>query len=120
MTAEISMTAAEVPPLREREEGDPAAELSLQQRLGRRWIDRENSMYLTGRRFRDLKEIDWGERIAARKIDPNRTLVFLNDGKDALMRLPLLQRFGFRHLVVEVRTVCVRCDCCMRAVIALC
>jgi hypothetical protein len=43
----------------------------------KRWIDEKNAVYYTGDKFQDIGEIDWGSKIRAGEIDPEKTLVGL-------------------------------------------
>lgn len=66
-----------------------------------RWIDDTNNEYLTGKNFKDLDEIDWGERIRGGFIDPATTLVFIDDHRGFYKRFPTFSKFGFRHVMNE-------------------
>jgi hypothetical protein len=66
-----------------------------------RWIDDTNNAYLTGKNFKDLGEIDWGERILGGSIDPATTLVFIDDHCGFYKRFPTFSKFGFRHVINE-------------------
>jgi hypothetical protein len=43
----------------------------------KRWIDEKNAVYYTGDNFQDIGDIDWGSKIRAGEVDPDKTLVGL-------------------------------------------
>ena len=66
-----------------------------------RWIDATNNEYLVGERFVDFASVDWAARVSRGELDPKTTLVFFDDHQHAPSRLPVLQKFGFRHAIFE-------------------
>jgi len=66
-----------------------------------RWIDTKNSQYYTGKDFQDLGDIDWDSKIKSGEVDPNMTLVFLDDHLKVFDRWPTLMKHGFRHVLLE-------------------
>ncbi|KAL7563097.1 hypothetical protein ACA910_012281 [Epithemia clementina (nom. ined.)] len=67
-----------------------------------RWIDTQNSVYYTGEKnFKDIGEIDWTGMIKKGEIDPDTTLVFLDDHLAVFDRLPVLLKNGFKHVILE-------------------
>lgn len=69
---------------------------------GERWIDNTgNSYYYTGDNFQDFTEIDWGSKIRHGEIDPDKTLVLIDDHMDPSTRYPTLLKYGFRHVLLE-------------------
>jgi hypothetical protein len=59
--------------------------------------DRGNAEYLAGKGFVDFAKVDW----STRKLDMDRTLVFFDDHRPALMRSRQAQDFGFVHVVID-------------------
>ena len=82
---------------------DPADEPICDQ--GSRWIDsaadQNKSTYYTGSNFKDLGDIDWGSKIKSGEMDPQKTLVFLDDHCKVFDRWNVLMRYGFRHVMLE-------------------
>ena len=71
-------------------------------RQGKRWIDESGlTTYYTGKNFVDLLDIDWKTMIAKKEVDPDSTLVFIDDHLHAFERVAKCSRFGFRHFLVE-------------------
>jgi len=69
---------------------------------GDRWIDTSGkTTYFTGKKFVDLADHDWRAMIAEGTMDPEKTLVFIDDHLNAVERLPALIKAGIRHVVVE-------------------
>jgi len=68
-----------------------------------RWIDTmtNNTEYYTGQNFKDLPDIDWTSKIKSGEVDPERTLVLLDDHLDPSTRYPTLLKYGFRHILFE-------------------
>jgi hypothetical protein len=66
-----------------------------------RWIDTINAEYFTGKNFQDFGAIDWQKKINDGEIDPNKTLVFLDDHLKVYDRFPTFMKFGFRHVLLE-------------------
>jgi hypothetical protein len=71
-----------------------------------RWIDtvgKENGLtkYYTGKDFVDLMDIDWKSMIENKEVDPDTSLVFLDDHLHAFQRIASVMKLGFRHVVVE-------------------
>ena len=69
----------------------------------KRWIDTSGKTeYLTGKKFQDMYDIDWNDRIHNKKtLDPSTTIAFLDDHMGVLTRLPPLIQAGIRHVVVD-------------------
>jgi hypothetical protein len=71
----------------------------------KRWIDPETpakSTYYTGEaNFQDFGAIDWGSKIRSGEVDPQRTLVFLDDHRRVFDRWNDIMRHGFRHVLLE-------------------
>ena len=69
---------------------------------GERWIDPTGKTeYLTGQKFKDIEAVDWRHLVEENKIDPNRTLVFLDDHLKVFTRYQKLMEVGFRHIILE-------------------
>jgi len=69
---------------------------------GERWMDPSNlTINYTGKNFTDLLELDWKGMITKKEVDPNSTLVFLDDHLHAFNRIAGVMKFGIRHVVVE-------------------
>lgn len=69
---------------------------------GERWIDSsEHTIYYTGKTFVDLTDLDWKGMVTRREIDPDKTLVFIDDHLHAFKRIASVMKFGIRHVVVE-------------------
>lgn len=67
-----------------------------------RWMDpTSNNEYFTGTNFKDFNEVDWAAKIKSGEIDPERTLVLLDDHLDPSTRYPTLVKMGFRHILLE-------------------
>ncbi len=68
----------------------------------RRWIDTQGpTIYLTGKEFQDVVEIDWASKIKSGEMDPDKTLAFLDDHLVVFDRLAILMKFGIRHVLLE-------------------
>jgi len=67
----------------------------------KRWIDDKNAVYYTGDNFRDIGDIDWASMISKKELDPDTTLVFLDDHLEVFDRLPALMKIGIRHVLLE-------------------
>jgi hypothetical protein len=67
----------------------------------KRWIDEKNAVYYTGDDFKDIGEINWGSKIRAGEVDPEKTLIFLDDHLEVFHRFVPLMKNGFRHVVLE-------------------
>jgi len=63
-----------------------------------RWIDNTNNEYIVGANFTDFAAIDWTKHAS---VDPASTLVFLDDHQNAYDRIPVLEKYGFRHLMFD-------------------
>jgi hypothetical protein len=69
---------------------------------GKRWIDSSDlTTYFTGGKFVDLLELDWKGMVTRKEINPDSTLVFIDDDLHAFKRIAGLMKFGVRHVVVE-------------------
>ena len=67
-----------------------------------RWIDSSSlTINYTGEQFVDLLALDWKGMIAKKEIDPESTLVFIDDHLHAFKRIAGIMKFGVRHVVVE-------------------
>jgi hypothetical protein len=67
----------------------------------KRWIDEKNAVYYTGANFQDIGAIDWAGKIKAGEVDPEKTLVFLDDHLEVFHRFVALMKNGFRHVLLE-------------------
>jgi hypothetical protein len=69
---------------------------------GDRWIDSSSlTTNYTGKKFVDLMDLDWKGMAARGEIDPDSTLVFIDDHLHAFKRIAGVMKFGVRHIVVE-------------------
>eukprot|EP00978_Attheya_sp_CCMP212_P015632 scaffold40290_cov47-Attheya_sp.AAC.2 len=69
---------------------------------GKRWIDpSDKTSNLSGDKFVDLMALDWKGMIARKEVDPDKTLVFIDDHLHAFNRIAGVMKFGVRHVVVE-------------------
>ena len=69
---------------------------------GDRWIDSSRlTTNYTGKKFVDLMDLDWKGMVAKGEIDPDSTLVFIDDHLHAFKRIAGVMKFGVRHIVVE-------------------
>lgn len=74
---------------------------------GARWIDHEGirnklTINYTGKQnFKDMLDLDWAGMIRRKEIDPDTTLVFLDDHLHSLKRIAALMKVGIRHVLVE-------------------
>ena len=70
-----------------------------------RWMDTDTTpgktTYYTGANFIDLMDIDYKGMIARKEIDPDKTLVFIDDHLHTFKRIAGVMKVGFRHIVVE-------------------
>jgi hypothetical protein len=68
----------------------------------KRWTDSSSlTKYYTGKNFVDLMELDWKGMTEKKDVDPNSTLVFIDDHLHAFNRIAGVMKFGVRHVVVE-------------------
>jgi len=72
---------------------------------GKRWIDPASSdgqtINYTGDEFVDLLDLDWVGMIDRKEIDPEKTLVFIDDHLHAYKRTVSMMKLGIRHVVIE-------------------
>ena len=74
---------------------------------GTRWIDEEGirnklTINYTGKEnFKDLLDLDWAGMAKRNEIDPDTTLVSLDDHLHSLKRIAALMKVGIRHVLVE-------------------
>ena len=69
---------------------------------GKRWIDpSEKTSNFTGENFVDLLALDWKGMVSRKEVDPDKTLVFIDDHLHAFKRIAGVMKFGVRHIVVE-------------------
>ena len=74
---------------------------------GKRWIDQVGvsqnlTTYYTGKaNFVDLFDLDWKGMIARGEVDPESTLVFLDDHLHAYERTKHVFELGVKHVVIE-------------------
>lgn len=69
---------------------------------GKRWMDKsDKTTYYTGADFVDLLKLDWKSKIAKGEVDPQKTLVFLDDHLTSIKRIAHLTKIGIRHVIVE-------------------
>jgi hypothetical protein len=80
---------------------DPEATAICNQ--GKRWVDpTKNGFYYTGKKkFQDIQDIKWIKYIRKKTIDPNTTLVFLDDHMAVFPRFGMFLQLGFRHIMLE-------------------
>eukprot|EP00814_Leptocylindrus_danicus_P016930 CAMPEP_0116009462 /NCGR_PEP_ID=MMETSP0321-20121206/3447_1 /TAXON_ID=163516 /ORGANISM="Leptocylindrus danicus var. danicus, Strain B650" /LENGTH=351 /DNA_ID=CAMNT_0003478429 /DNA_START=169 /DNA_END=1224 /DNA_ORIENTATION=- len=67
----------------------------------KRWIDEINTEYFVGATFKDLSEIDWLGKAKVGDIDPDKTLLYLDDHVGAFPRLATMLKVGFQHVLLE-------------------
>ncbi|KAL3908564.1 MAG: hypothetical protein SGILL_008435 [Bacillariaceae sp.] len=69
-----------------------------------RWID-DNALttYYTGKEnFVDILDLDWKRLVETKQVDPDKTLVFLDDHRHAFKRIAsMMMQFGARHVIIE-------------------
>eukprot|EP00602_Paraphysomonas_sp_CaronLab_P004431 CAMPEP_0185034104 /NCGR_PEP_ID=MMETSP1103-20130426/23681_1 /TAXON_ID=36769 /ORGANISM="Paraphysomonas bandaiensis, Strain Caron Lab Isolate" /LENGTH=343 /DNA_ID=CAMNT_0027570627 /DNA_START=39 /DNA_END=1067 /DNA_ORIENTATION=- len=63
-----------------------------------RWIDNTNNEYLTGKKFKDIQDIDW---VNYPGVNPATTLVYEDDHQMSYARVTYLQKQGFQHMILE-------------------
>ena len=69
---------------------------------GKRWIDSsDKTTYYTGENFKDLIDIDWKGMIAKDEVDPNKTLIFIDDHLMSVQRIAAITKYGIRHVIIE-------------------
>ena len=56
---------------------------------------------MTGENFVDLMELDWKGMIERGEIDPDKTMVFIDDHLHAFRRIAGVLKHGVRHVIVE-------------------
>jgi hypothetical protein len=80
---------------------DPEARPICKQ--GKRWVDpTKDGFYYTGKEnFKDIQEIKWIEYIRQKTIDPDTTLVFLDDHLSVFQCFSTFLQLGFRHIMLE-------------------
>eukprot|EP00540_Astrosyne_radiata_P021111 CAMPEP_0116854620 /NCGR_PEP_ID=MMETSP0418-20121206/18723_1 /TAXON_ID=1158023 /ORGANISM="Astrosyne radiata, Strain 13vi08-1A" /LENGTH=320 /DNA_ID=CAMNT_0004487461 /DNA_START=164 /DNA_END=1122 /DNA_ORIENTATION=- len=66
-----------------------------------RWMDPGKSEYFVGKTFQDIQKIDWQSKIRSGALDPNRTLVFLDDHRNVFKRFGMFMKLGMRHIMLE-------------------
>lgn len=67
-----------------------------------RWVDSsDKTTYYTGDNFVDLMDLDWKGMVSKKDIDPEKTLVFIDDHLHAFQRVAGVMKYGVRHIVVE-------------------
>lgn len=54
-----------------------------------------------GEKFVDLMKLDWKGMIAKKEVDPDTTIVFLDDEADVFERINGILEVGLRHVLVE-------------------
>ncbi len=68
----------------------------------KRWLDPSSlTTNYTGNKFVDLMDLDWKGMISKKEIDPDSTLVFIDDHLHAFQRIAGVMKFGVKHIVVE-------------------
>ena len=69
---------------------------------GTRWIDPSHlTTYFTGDKFVDLLDLDWKGMLERKEVDPESTLVFLDDHLHVYDRINAVMQYGLRHFVTE-------------------
>lgn len=69
---------------------------------GDRWIDTSNkTINYTGENFVDILELDWKGMVKRKEVDPDRTLVFIDDHLHTFNRIAAIMKVGIRHILVE-------------------
>ena len=73
---------------------------------GVRWIDdgpesKDLTINYTGDNFVDLMDLDWKEMIKKGDVDPDKTIVFIDDHLNTLKRIAGVMKHGIRHVLVE-------------------
>ena len=69
---------------------------------GERWIDQSNlTINYTGENFTDILDLDWKGMVDKKEIDPDSTLVFIDDHLHAFKRIASFMKLGVRHVLVE-------------------
>jgi len=71
-------------------------------RQGNRWIDSsELTTYFIGENFVDLIDLDWKGMIEKKEVDPESTLVYLDDHQHAYSRIKAVTEHGIQHVMSE-------------------
>ncbi|KAL7542767.1 hypothetical protein ACHAWF_007248 [Thalassiosira exigua] len=79
---------------------DPAEKPLCNQK--ERWIDSSDlTINYTGKKFIDLMDFNWRIMIAIKEVDPESTLIFIDDHLHVFQRLAGLMKYGFRHFLIE-------------------
>ena len=72
---------------------------------GGRWMDsaaaQNKTTYYSGTNFQDLGRINLFSKINSGEVDPQKTLVFLDDHQKVFDRWNVLMKYGFRHVLLE-------------------
>lgn len=67
-----------------------------------RWLDEVNQeRYLGKEKFVDFTEIDWDAKIANGELQPNTTLVYIDDHLPFFPRVATFLKYGFTHVILE-------------------
>lgn len=79
---------------------DPAEKPICNQ--GERWVDSSDlTINYTGKNFVDLMDLDWKGMVEKKEVDPESTLLFMDDHLHVFKRLAGVMKFGFRHILIE-------------------
>ena len=67
-----------------------------------RWMDSSQlTTYYTGEKFVDIVDLDWKGMIKKNEVDPQTTLVFIDDHMHVYDRMMTLMEHGIRHVISE-------------------
>lgn len=79
---------------------DPEEEAICNQ--GKRWLDSSTlTTNYTGKNFKDLVDFDWKGMIERKEVDPDKTLVFLDDHLHTYDRIRNIANIGLKKILVE-------------------
>ena len=79
---------------------DPEEEAICNQ--GKRWLDDSPlTTNYTGKNFKDLLDLDWKGMIERKEVDPDKTLVFLDDHLHTYDRIQSIAKTGLKKVLVE-------------------
>ena len=66
-----------------------------------RWIDHTNNVYFAGPKFTDMTSMNWSSPTWRHRLDPESTLVYVDDHQNPMQRIKAMQKHGFRHMMLE-------------------
>jgi len=79
---------------------DPEEEAICNQ--GKRWLDDSPlTTNYTGKNFKDLLDFDWKGMIERKEVDPDKTLIFLDDHLHTYDRIQSIAKTGLKKVLVE-------------------